>query len=134
MSDLDQIKANCAKYGQQRNQLEDQINRDYQNYRLELKRIYNSALESVDKNIKHLKIRCTLMIIISVVIGIIMIIIAAAVDSGLSLALGFIILVAGCIVGFTDFNRLESVKIERMENINLIKTEINKVFPGLIQL
>ncbi len=132
MSDLDQIKANCAKYGQQRNQLEDQINRDYQNYRLELKRIYNSALESVDKNIKHLKFRCTLMIIISVVIGIIMIIIAAAVDSGLSLALGFIILVAGCIVGFTDFNRLESVKIEQMENINLIKTEINEVFPGLI--
>ena len=134
MGDLEQIRASCAEYGQQRNQLDDHINRDYHNYCLELKRIYNSALESVDKNIKHLKFRCMLMIAISVVIGIVMIIIAAAVGSGLSLALGSIILVAGCIVGFTDFNRLEGVKIERMENINLIKTEINKVFPGLIQL
>ena len=132
MSDLDQIKANCAKYGQQRNQLEDQINRDYQNYRLELKRIYNSALESVDKNIKHLKFRWMLLIILSAAFCVIMFIIGIAAFSGISVMLGFFVLIIGCILGLFNLNKLEAVKIEQMENINIIENEINEVFPGLI--
>ena len=48
--------------------------------------------------------------------------------------LGFFVLIIGGVLGLFNLNKLEGVKIERMENINLIKTEINKVFPGLIQL
>ena len=130
MGDLEQVKADCARYGQQRNQLEDQINRDYQNYCLEVRRIYNSALELVDKNIKQLKSRWMLLIILSAAFCVIMFIVGIAAFSGISVMLGFFVLV----LGLFNLNKLEGVKIERMENINLIKTEINKVFPGLIQL
>lgn len=134
MGDLEQVKADCARYGQQRNQLEDQINRDYQNYCLEVRRIYNSALELVDKNIKQLKSRWMLLIILSAAFCVIMFIVGIAAFSGISVMLGFFVLIIGGVLGLFNLNKLEGVKIERMENINLIKTEINKVFPGLIQL
>ena len=134
MSDLEQVRADCARYGQQKNQLEDQINRDYQTYCLEVRRIYNSALELVDKNIKQLKSRWMLLIILSAAFCVIMFIVGIAAFSVISVMLGFFVLIIGGVLGLFNLNKLEGVKIERMENINLIKTEINKVFPGLIQL
>ena len=134
MSDLEQVRADCARYGQQKNQLEDQINRDYQTYCLEVRRIYNSALELVDKNIKQLKSKWMLLIILSAAFCVIMFIVGIAAFSVISVMLGFFVLIIGGVLGLFNLNKLEGVKIERMENINLIKTEINKVFPGLIQL
>lgn len=134
MSDLEQVRADCARYGQQKNQLEDQINRDYQTYCLEVRRIYNSALELVDKNIKQLKSKWMLLIILSAAFCVIMFIVGIAAFSVISVMLGFFVLIIGGVLGLFHLNKLEGVKIERMENINLIKTEINKVFPGLIQL
>ena len=110
MSDLDQIKANCAKYGQQRNQLEDQINRDYHNYRVEVRQIFQEIYSSKSQATSKTGRMSTILIAVSCLIGLLLIILTGI--SIVFLALGAMVTITGVIIGVGSKNKADAMQMQ----------------------
>ena len=130
MSDLDQIKANCAKYGQQRNQLEDQINRDYQSYRLEVRRIFQEICSSKSQAASKTGHMSNILIAVSCVIGLLLIILTGI--SIVFLALGAMVTVTGVIIGVISKDKANAIQMQNRHEIDDLRRRINEVFPDLV--
>ncbi len=130
MSDLDQIKANCAKYGQQRNQLEDQINRDYHNYRVEVRQIFQEIYSSKSQAASKKGRIATILIVLSCVIGPILMIFA--VFSIAPFVLGALVTITGVTIGVISKNKADAIKMQNRHELDDLRRQINEVFPELV--
>ena len=130
MSDLDQIKANCAKYGQQRNQLEDQINRDYHNYRVEVRRIFQEIYSSKSQATSKTGRMSTILIAVSCLIGLLLIILTGV--SIVFLALGAMVTITGVIIGVGSKNKADAMQMQNRHELDDLRRQINEVFPDLV--
>ena len=130
MSDLDQIKANCAQYGQQRNQLEDQINRDYQSYRIEVSRIFQAICSSKSQAASKTGHMSSILIAVSCVIGLLLIILTGI--SIVFLALGAMVTITGVIIGVISKNKADAIQMQNRHELDDLRRQINEVFPELV--
>ena len=130
MSDLDQIKANCAKYGQQRNQLEDQINRDYHNYRVEVRQIFQEIYSSKSQATSKTGRMSTILIAVSCLIGLLLIILTGI--SIVFLALGAMVTITGVIIGVGSKNKADAMQMQNRHELDDLRRQINEVFPELV--
>lgn len=130
MSDLDQIKANCAKYGQQRNQLEDQINRDYHNYRVEVRQIFQEIYSSKSQATSKTGRMSTILIAVSCLIGLLLIILTGI--SIVFLALGAMVTITGVIIGVGSKNKADAMQMQNRHELDDLRRQINEVFPDLV--
>ena len=130
MSDLDQIKANCAKYGQQRNQLEDQINRDYHNYRVEVRQIFQEIYSSKSQATSKTGRMSTILIAVSCLIGLLLIILTGI--SIVFLALGAMVTIPGVIIGVGSKNKADAMQMQNRHELDDLRRQINEVFPDLV--
>ena len=138
MSDLDQIKANCAQYGQQRNQLEDQINRDYQNYRIEVSRIFQEICSAKSQAASKSEHKAKLLIVVSGVVGAILIVIGLALMiptdcfTILFCVLGMLIISIGVGFGMRNKDKAVDMQMQNRHEIDDLRRRINEVFPDLV--
>ena len=130
MSDLDQIKANCAKYGQQRNQLEDQIHRDYHNYRVEVRQIFHEIYSSKSQATSKTGRMSTILIAVSCLIGLLLIILTGI--SIVFLALGAMVTITGVIIGVGSKNKADAMQMQNRHELDDLRRQINEVFPDLV--
>ena len=130
MSDLYQIKANCAKYGQQRNQLEDQINRDYQSYRIEVRRIFQEICNSKSQAASKKGRIATILIVLSCVIGPLLMIFA--VFSIAPFVLGVLVTITGVTIGVIGKNKADAIQMQNRHELDDLRRQINEVFPDLV--
>ena len=130
MSDLDQIKANCAQYGQQRNQLEDQINRDYQSYRIEVRRIFQEICNSKSQAASKKGRIATILIVLSCVIGPLLMIFA--VFSIAPFVLGVLVTITGVTIGVIGKNKADAIQMQNRHELDDLRRQINEVFPDLV--
>ena len=130
MSDLYQIKANCAKYGQQRNQLEDQINRDYQSYRIEVRRIFQEICSSKSQAASKKGRIATILIVLSCVIGPLLMIFA--VFSIAPFVLGVLVTITGVTIGVINMNKADAIQMQNRHELDDLRRQINEVFPDLV--
>ena len=138
MSDLDQIKANCAQYGQQRNQLEDQINRDYQCYRIEVSRIFQAICSSKSQTASKSEHKANRLIAVSGVSGAILIVIGLALMiptdcfTILFCVLGMLIIPIGVGFGMRNKDKAVDMQVQNRHELDDLRRQINEVFPDLV--
>ena len=138
MSDLDQKKAKCAEYGQQKNQLEDQINRDYQNYRVEVRRIFQEICSSKSQAASKSEHKANLLIVASGVSGAILIVIGLALmlfTDGFALifcVLGILIISIGVGFGMRNKDKAVGMQMQNRHELDDLRRQINEVFPDLV--